>query len=154
MNLNFNDIGYNALEASVYCPPFKEDNPVETITVEEFDIEKVNDAIRSSVNLLAYEKQHRQLILEIMDILNEHGSDFLLDQQKYIGFYWNGIPLLRIIIDRDVTHNKQLHISLSKYKSEKETMTSDKKLTTLTLGAIIVSVFIGGAVLGSLFFKS
>lgn len=151
--MNFDDVKYRALEASVYCPPYKEDNPVETIKLENFDIEKVKDSVRSSVNLLAYEKQHRQLILEILDILDERGNFFLLDQQKYLSFFWNGIPLLRICFDKEVNHDKQLHISLSKYKSEKETMTSDKKLTVLTLGAAGISVFVGGIILGYTFLK-
>jgi hypothetical protein len=153
MNFDPDSTPFKALETAVYCPPFKDENAIETIILDEFDIEKAKEQIRSSINLLSYNKKYRPLILEILDVLHHNKHDFLVDQQKYISFYWNGILILRIEIRKDVSHDKQLHISLQKYASEKEERISDKKLSTLTLAAIGISLLVGGFVAGMTLFR-
>ena len=55
---------------------------------------------------------------------------FIIDQQKYIAFYWSGILVLLIEINKEVNHSKQLHVSLQKYKTEKQLKTDEKRLNT------------------------
>lgn len=156
MNTETDDIKFKALEASVYCPPYKEENPIETINLDdEFDVEKVKGMIKQSVDLLSYSKKYRPLIVEILDILDHNRHEFLLDKQKYITFYWSGILVLLIEINKDVPHNKQLHISLQKYKQEKEERLSEKKTTRLLYIGIGISIILGSLAIGlSLFRRS
>ncbi len=153
MNFESDDTTFKALEASVYCPPFKDENAIETIVLNEFDVEKAKEQIRASVNLLSYNKKYRPLIVEILDVLNHNKQDFLVDQQKYISFYWNGILILRLEINKDVSHDKQLHISLQKYASEKEERISENKMSKLTLVTIGISLLVGGIIAGLTLFR-
>lgn len=152
MNKN-NDINFKSLEASIYCHPFKEDIAIDTIIVDKFDCEKIKDKIQKSIPLLNYDKTYKPLILEIIDILDQNKNDFLVDQQKYISFYWNGMLIFRIIINKDVKHDKQLYISLQKYINEKEERLSDKNLAILTSIGIIGIITIG-IVVGIMLFRS
>lgn len=153
MTFTSDDINFKSLEASVYCPPFKDENAIETIVLEEFDVEKLKEEIRKSVTLLSYNKKYRPLIIEILDVLHQNKHDFLVDQQKYISFYWNGILILRVEIQKDVTHDKQLHISLQKYASEKDERKTDTKLSRLTLFAIGGSLVLGGIIVAITLFR-
>lgn len=156
MNLDFinkNDAAYKALESAIYCPPYKEENAIETIELNEFDIDKVKEQIRKSVALLSYNKKYRPLIIEIMDILDQNRDEFLLDQQKYISFYWNGILILRLIMNKDVKHDKQLHVSLQKYASEKDQRIADNKMSRIILFGLTGSLLLGGIVTGLALWK-
>lgn len=113
---------FQALESSVYCPLYKEENAIETVELDgEFDVEKIKTAVRDSVELLSYQKSHRPEILEILDVLDQNNANFLVDKQNYISFYWSGVLVLRVNVNRDSvnSHSKQLHVSLQKYKVEK-----------------------------------
>lgn len=147
MNFRDDDIKFKALEAAVYCPPFKEENAIENIELDEFDIEKAKEAIRKSVALLSYNKKYRPLILEIFDVLDQNKHEFLVDQQKYLSFYWNGILILRVKINKEVAHDKQLHVSIQKYESGKEERISDRKMSRFVMmgvgGSLAVASLIG-----------
>lgn len=148
------DTNFKALEGAVYCPPFKDENAIETLELDEFNVEKVKTLIRDSIPLLSYSKKFRPLILEILDILEENRNDFLVDQQRYISFYWNGILIVRIIIDKDVGHDKQLHVSIQKYVTEKEEIVKDKKWTRITGAGIVGVLTLGVIITGMAFFKT
>jgi hypothetical protein len=147
MNFQVDDIKFKALETAVYCPPFKEENAIENIELDEFDIDKAKDEIRKSVILLSYNKKYRPLILEILDVLDQNKHEFLVDQQKYISFYWSGILILRIKINKEVSHDKQLHVSLQKYETSKEERISDRKMSRFVMmgvgGSLAVASLIG-----------
>jgi len=152
MNFEIEDIKYKALNESVYCPPFKEENAIETIHMNTFDIEEVKKLIKESVTLLSYDKNYKPLIVEILDVLNKNKYEFLLDKQKYISFYWNGILILRIIFDNEVNHDKQLHISLQKYKTVKDEKIHDKKFNRLLTFGLAGSLVLGGIIVALTFF--
>jgi hypothetical protein len=124
------DNKFKALETSVYCPPYKEENAIETISLEgEFDVEKAKDGVRRSVSLLSYQRSYRPMIIEILDVLDQNTAHFLVDKQNCITFYWSGILVLKIdITNEDASHGKQLHVSLQKYKVEKERLDEKTKL--------------------------
>lgn len=150
MNLEDNDsIKFKALERSHYCPPYKEDSFIETFELEEFDVDKAKEEVRGSVAILSHSNRYRELIIEILDVLDRNKGEFLTDKHKYISFYWSGIPVLLLKIENGVNNERQLHISLQKYKSDKRDIISDKKTnrfimfglgTTLVLGGILVGV--------------
>jgi len=158
MDTKYNRLKFEALEKAVYCPEFKEKDeqtkPIEEIKLGEFDVEKAKDQVRSSVNLLSYEKSHRPIIIEILDVLERNKNEFLMDKQKYITFYWNGILVMRITIDHHVDHNRQLHVSLAKYSDVKKNLISDKKnMFMFKLGMISLGL-LGGVVAIFSFFRS
>ncbi len=152
MNTEHNDIKFKALESSVYCPPFKEENAIETIQLdEEFDVEKAKDAVRRSVSLLSYQRSYRPLIIEILDVLAQNTAHFLVDRQRHISFYWSGILVCRIDInneDDEDNHGKQLHVSLQKYKVEKERLAKEERSNNLMIfglgGSLLVAVTVIG----------
>ena len=137
-----------ALEASTYCPKFSNDDvPVTQLEVDDFDVTKIKDKVKNNVDLLSYKKSHRLEIIEILDVLDRYRHIFLIDQQRYICFSWSGIPILRITVKKGTQTDRQLHISLQKYKSEKE----NQKMFYYVLGgtvlagvALVVSLFVGG----------
>lgn len=147
MNFQSDDIKFRALEAAVYCPPFKEESAIETIEMDEFDVEKAKEGIRKSVALLSYNKKYRPLIVEILDVLDQNKNEFLLDQQRYLSFYWNGILILRININKDVAHDKQLHVSIQKYETGKNERLNDRKMSRFVMmgvgGSFTVAALIG-----------
>lgn len=138
----------SALEAATYCPPHKEDPAICVIKIDEFDVEKIKDTVRKSVELLSYNTHYKPIILEILDVLNENKNIFIIDQQKYIAFYWSGILVLLIEINREVTHSKQLHVSLQKYRTEKQSKIDEKRMNNaVVLGAgttVLASLVIAG----------
>lgn len=154
MEIETDDLKYKSLNESVYCPPFKEDNAIDTIELDEFDVEAAKKLIKESIALLSYNNNFKPLIVEILDVLDQNKHEFLLDQQKYLSFYWSGILILRITIKKEVNHNRQLHVSLQKYKSEKENKIAEKRTNRVIMAGLGGSLLIGGFIAGLAFFKS
>jgi len=151
MNLDNDDIKFKSLEKAHYCPKIDEDtkdNFIETFSVENFDVAELKKLTKNSVALLSHSKAYRLLIIEILDVLNNYKYDFLVYEQKYITFYWSGIPVLEICINQEVKHNNQLHISLQRYKETKATLIQDKKTNRLlNVGVGLSLTFAVGAFL-------
>lgn len=152
MNIEQNDIKFKALESSVYCPPFKDEEALKTIELDgEFDVEKLKDEVRRSVTLLSYNISYRPLILEILDILDQNSPFFLIDKQKYITFYWCGRLILQINISNgieDSKNQKQLHVSLQKYKTEKNRLVEESKSHTMMMFGFGGSTMLAGVLIG------
>lgn len=108
-----------ALEASVYHPEFKRDKPIASLELDEFDAGAIKEHIRSNIDLLSYNRSHRPLLIEIIDVLDQNRQNFLIASQKYFSFYWNGRLIYQVIIKGTFEHNKDCHISFHKYKTEK-----------------------------------
>ena len=157
MKTDREDIKFKALEASVYCPPFKEENAIETIVLEgEFDVEKAKDEVRRSVSLLSYQRSYRPEIIEILDVLAQNTAHFLVDRQTCITFYWSGILVCRIDIKgvmNDNNHGKQLHVSLQKYKVEKERLEKEIRNNNLMMLGFGGSLAVGAVVACYAFIK-
>lgn len=155
MDLNNNNtIKLKALEGSHYCPPYKADNFIETFEIDNFDVEDIKDKVRKSVQLISYDNPYRELILEILDVLYLNKNDFLTDMHKYISFYWSGIPVLLLEVKEGKTVDKQLHISLQKYKTDKRDLIAEKKKDRMILGGLGATLFIGGIVVAKILFKN
>lgn len=145
---------FKALQNHVYYPPYKEENALESITVDEYDLDKIKDQVRDSVEILSYSTNYKQIILEILDILHKNRNDFMVDQQKYINFYWSGMLVLRVTVQKEVQHNKQMHISMQRYQNAKEDLIRDKKMDKLMLTGLGGAVVVGGVIAGLAFFRS
>lgn len=155
MNLiNNYDIQFKALEKSHYCPPYKDDNFIETINLDKFEIEEVKEKVKNSVQLLSHTNPYREYIVEILDILDTNSTDFLTHMHRYISFYWSGVPVLLLIIESGITKDRQLHISLQKYKSEKRELVSDKKQNRMLMAGLGGTLLIGGFIVAMAVFKS
>lgn len=156
MDTKDNDIKFTALESSVYCPPFKEENPIEHLQLDgEFDVERAKNGVRDSVSLLGYQRSYRPLILEILDVLSQNTAHFLVDKQNHITFYWSGILVLRIDINRKekVEHQKQLHVSLQKYKVEKSKLLNESYNNKLMMLGLTGTAAIGGLLAGCILYS-
>lgn len=142
MNNQPNLLKFNALEASVYCPNHGDEKPIDGVElIQEFDIEKIKDHVKNSVPLLSYNKSHRPVIIEILDVLDQYKSEFLVDQQKYICFYWSGILIYKVTIKKEndeLHHEKELHVSLQKYKTERDNMMWNRNFMYGVYGSIFV----------------
>jgi len=159
MNTESNDIKFKALEQSVYCPPYKEENAIATIVLDgEFDVETAKDGVRRSVELLSYQRSYRPLIVEILDVLDQNTAHFLVDKQNYFSFYWSGILVLRIEVkNEDAGHGKQLHVSLQKYKVEKDKLEekrdTERKNNKMLMFGFGGSIIVAGLVAAYAIFK-
>ncbi len=128
MNNQPNDLKCRALEAAVYSPQYKEEEPIDEIVFqEELDVEAVKEHMRGSVPLTSYNRDHYLQMVEILDVLHQYRNNFLVDHYRYITFYWSGVLVFRITVDKEVTHNKQMHISVQKYKSEYEKLEQERR---------------------------
>ena len=134
--LNLNKIKTQALEKILYCPQYKEEPSLVTIELEkEFDGDTIIEQIKNSVELLNYDDTLKPVLIEIVELMKDNRRKFLIDEQKYISFYWNNMLILLLKINKDVKHNKQLHVSIQKYKEEISERISDRRLNRLlTLG--------------------
>jgi len=139
------ELKFKALQSSVYCPPYEEEPAIFVIKITPpFDVEIIKDKIRKSVELIGHQDHYKPLILEILDILDLNKNAFLIDEHKYITFYWSGILVCKIEIDIEAKHNKQLHVSLQKYIKEIEIRENERQSNKL-----IMYGFGGSAVIAS-----
>jgi len=143
MNNQPSSLKFAALEAAVYCPNHGDDKPIDSVELLEFDVEKIKDHVKNSVPLLSYNKSHRPIIVEILDVLDQYRSEFLVDQHKYICFYWSGILVYKVVVKKssEATHDKELHVSLQKYKTERDNLVWNRKFM---FSMVIASVAIFG----------
>lgn len=150
-----NDLKYKALQSSIYCPRYNpEEIPIDSIVLEDgFDAETIIDHIKNSVDLLSYNKAYKPIMVEIINVIDQHKSDFLIDYQKYISFYWNGIFVYRIEMTGNANQKKQLHISVPTYKKRKEEIFSEDMTTKFLRGGIIASLVLGSIVVGFTLFR-
>ncbi len=149
------DIKFRSLGVSHYCAPYKEDETfIETIELNEFDVDDAKEKVRDSIALLSYSENYRPYIIEILDTLALYNSDFLTNMHKYITFYWSGIPVLQIKINSGKIEDRQLHISLQKYKSEKANIISEKKTSRIITAGVVGTLILGGIVAGLAIFRS
>lgn len=157
MNLDNDDIKLRALEKSHYNPEYKKDqkdNFIESFEINEFDVEELKNLAKNSVSLMSHSQNYRLLIIEILDILAKNKYDFLIAGQNYITFYWSGIPVLEIIINKDTEHGKQLHISLQRYKEIKGELISDKKTNRILLSGVGLSLALSVGAFAIALYKS
>ncbi len=155
MNFETPEIKLKALQQSHYNPPFKDDNPIKTIKLDtEFDLDLVKEEVRQSIRLRSYENSFSPLILEVLDVLHENKALFFLDRHRYISFYWNGYNICLIDIEnKEIHETKQLHISLQKYKNEKERLMAESKNSTIMMFGFGGSLLIGGILIGMALFR-
>ena len=154
VNLDTDDIRLDALLATYYNVKRKEDNFKETIELDSFDVDTAKEKVKESVEILSHKESYRPLIVEVLDILDQNKYEFLVEQHKYISFYWSGIPVLQLVMDVEADHGRELHISLQKYKKEKDQLIKEKKTNIFTYGAIGSLVFVSGLAVGLSWFKS
>ena len=150
-----NDLKYKALESSIYCPKYTEqDQPIDSIAlVDGFDAEKIITNIKNSVDLLSYNRAYKPVMIEIINVIDQYKNEFLINYQKYISFYWNGIFVYRISINGEVNHDKQLHISVPTYKKRKEEIASEERTNKLLMGGLLGSLIFGGIIVGLTLFR-
>lgn len=157
MNFDNDDIKFKALEKAHYCPKYKDEekgNFIETFNIDNFDVEELKDLAKNSVALLSHSKRYRLLIIEILDVLSDNKYDFLIEEQRYITFYWSGIPVLEICINREVKHDKQLHISLQRYKETKANLIQDKKANRILMLGVGLSLTFAISAFATSWFRS
>ncbi len=91
------------------------------------------------------------MIIEILDVLAQNTAHFLVDRQRHISFYWSGILVCRIDInneDDEDNHGKQLHVSLQKYKVEKERLAKEERSNNLMIFGLGGSLLVAATVIG------
>lgn len=153
MNNQPNKLTFKALESAVYCPPYTYENSIDSLTIDKFNSDQIKQHIKGSVPLLSYNTTYIPIMIDILDILYQYKNNFLIDDQKYISFYWSGILIYRITINKKVSHEKQLHIKLQKYKTEKENITVDNNTNRFLIFLGGASLIIGTIVVGFSLFK-
>lgn len=147
------EIRFRALEKSHYCPTIKNDNFAETFKLNTFNVEEAKQLVRQSEELLSHTNKYREIIIEILDILDNHVSDFLTNKHKYISFYWSGLGIVLFEITDGIYDNKTLHISLQKYKETKRDLISEKKSNRLLVGGIAGTITLATIIVGITLFS-
>jgi hypothetical protein len=127
----------------------KENTQLELIELDTFDMQNITESVNKSSTLLSFDKP---LILEVLDVMNKNKNTIGLDQQSHIGLYFNGKPLLRIKINKEVP-TQILHISLQKYRTLKTEYMVDKKLNRMTTVGIGGLLFLSSLIVGLSFVK-
>ena len=148
-----NDLCKSALQGAIYSHKLSEDDPLEYLEVDSYDYNKIKEFVKNSITLLNYNTTHRPVIIEILNILGENSDEFIIDQYKYIGFYWNGIPILRIKQNKTGVKERELHVSIHRYNKEKMSLLADKKSNKIIVFGIGASIIIAGVVTLMTFFN-
>lgn len=148
----------NVLRGSIYSHKVSEEEPIEQIELEEFNFDKIRETIKKSSSLLNYNTTHKPIIMEILKILENNKDEFIVDQYKFTGFYWNGIPILRIELksndnQKDYITNKELHISLHRYKKEKTYIEAEKRTHKVLMFGLGGSLLLGSLIAAFSFFR-
>jgi hypothetical protein len=140
------EICKNALQGSIYSHKLSDDAPLENLEVDSYDYDKIKEFVKNSIILLNYNTTHRPVIIEILNILGKNSDEFIIDKYKYIGFYWNGIPILRIKQSKNDTNDRELHVSIHRYNKEKNSLISEKKTNKIITFGICASIIIAGII--------
>jgi len=135
-----------ALRSSIYSHRLSEDDPLESLDVESYNYDNIKEFVKNSIILLNYNTTHRPVIIEILNILGENSDEFIINQYKYIGFYWNGIPILRIKQHKNDVKDRELHISIHRYNKEKMALIAEKKTNKIIIFGIGTSIIIAGII--------
>lgn len=151
--LNPLDIKKKALNSSLYSHQISQDKPTALITLSHLDFPSIRSHIQNDPALLNFNTTHKPIILEILDLLEQYNNDYVIDQYKHIGFYLNGIPLVRIHLD-SLDNLRELHISLHRYTNEKSRIETDNRTNKLFIYGITGSFLIGGIMTAVSFFKN
>lgn len=141
-----NNLFKTALQGAIYSHKLSEDDPLEYFEVDSYNYDKIKEFVKNSITLLNYNTTHRPVIIEILNILGENSDEFIIDQYKFIGFYWNGIPILRIKQNKTDVKERELHISIHRYNKEKSSLIADKKSNKIIILGIGASIIIAGVV--------
>ena len=153
MNLDNKDLRYKAILSSINCVPFKDDNPIESLTISDnFDLDYIINFIEQSEKLLTIGFNFTPLLAEILQVLHDNGNEFLLWKQKQIGFYWHGNLILKII-NNSQDSNKIMYISMHKYQIEKESKISEKKNNRIIMAGLGGSLLIATVITTLSFLK-
>lgn len=147
------ELKHTALMSSVYFQDRINDVPIDQIDFDyNLDTEAVKEHMRNSVLLFSNNKNYRHMIVEILDVMNQYRQDFLMDNNNCIIFSWNGLVIYKINMNKDkqFNHNKQLHVSLQKYNTEKEILKKkqeahdmDLSLNRVMYGGLVALVVLG-----------
>lgn len=140
-----NNILKDALHGSIYSHNVSDDDAMESIELDTFDYKQIKEHIKNSSILLNYNTTHKPIITEIIDVFEENKDEFIIDQYSHIGFYWNGIPIIRIKFNTNVKQ-KELHISLHRYNKEKIALETEKTTQKILMFGLGSSLIIGGVV--------
>jgi len=146
--INSNEIGKSALNSAIYSHKLTSDDAKETIKINSFDVTKIKEKVTTSPSLLNFNTTHKPIIMEILDILDKNKDEFVVEQYKYTGFYWNGILMLRIELDKSDVKDTELHISLHRYKREKNAIEADNRIHKILMAGLAISLLIGGIMAG------
>lgn len=155
MSLDNSEIRLAALEQSHYCQDIKDAVFLETYELESFNVEECKELVRSSVKILNHNKVYRDLIIQILTVLDQNRADFLVNEHTSIAFFWSGMGVCEFqITGKEVNHNKRLHISLQTYKTKKRELLDDKRMHRYMMGGVIGTLAIGGIIaVYTLFFR-
>ena len=147
------DLFKNALQWAIYSHKPSDDEPLEDYEVESYDYNKMKEFVSGSIILMNYNTTHKSIIIEILNVLGENSDEFIIHQYKYIGFYWNGIPILRIKQTKVDVKDRELHISIHRYNKEKASLIAEKKTNKIIIFGIGASIIIAGVITLMTFIK-
>lgn len=148
-------INKNALNASTYSHIVDFKNiPHHTIEYDVYYLEGIIFDILNSTELIDFGLSKRDSIIEILNVFKNNNDEYkAIKYYKYIGFYWNGKLVLRLINngnidDNNVNDDKELHISLHRYHDEKNIYKENKNINKfLVFGAsLVVGVIIASSI--------
>lgn len=154
-SINNLDLKLQALEEAISYPTFRSEIK-DTITLEmdNFDYDIISDKIKNNEKLTNLEGAKIDLILDVINLLYNNKKKFNVDIHKYIGFYWRGLPILIIKINREPTEEpppRMMYISVKVFKDELADRIADKKMSRAVVGTLGGILILGGLITGYIF---
>lgn len=146
MSIDYDKLKIEALEEAISYPTFKEEKDGLIIEVDEFNSENIYEKVKNNEQLSHYEGADIDLIIEMVKLLENNIKKFKIDLHNYIGFYFRGLHILTIKVNKDMITNRRMYISVKVYKDELKDKITEKKInrgvfigvgTVLALGGII-----------------
>lgn len=142
-----------ALSISIYSHKVSNEEPRVSIELKELDIEIMIDEISKNPTLTNFKDSHQPIIKEILETLKNNKEELMAVNQKYIGFYHNGILILRFKFENYKTE-KEWHISIHRYKNKKTTIEKEIRTNRIMVATIAGSMLFSSFIFGLSYLKN
>lgn len=153
LSINNLDLKLQSLEEAISYPPFREVGGTTTFEMDNFEYDIISDKIKNNDKLTNLEGAKINLILEVINLLYNHKKKFNVDTHQYIGFYWRGLPILIIKINKEGIDppTRMMYISVKVFKDDLAERITNKNLNRAVIGTFGGMLLLGGLIAGYLF---
>jgi len=139
--IEYSDLKYQALVDAISYPVYKDEDEGTLLEVDEFHFPDIIHKMKTNVQLTNKEGVNLNLIEEILQLLDNNRNKYFINDIGCIGFYWSGLPVFKIRLDKDYRQRRMMYVAIKVYQKELIEKIATKKVTKYLIygGASIVA---------------